>query len=259
MSKWVFRGLRTGIKSTRYPQSQETAAGVSPGRPGSGENGGAGAVVRCPTGALVAKGQGVAIDHGRCVHCFRCTRDKEPPLAWAPGYEWAGAASNDAPALAAFARSLHIRVVDGGACGACLSEIEQANKPYYNMHRLGFFSTPTPRAADVLLVCGPLTANMRSPLRLAYEGMPEPKRVVAVGTCAVSGGIFGPSFACAAGVSEGVPVDVALPGCPPPPLAILHALLVVVGRRPAVPMQAGMASRAIPPGPAEAAEKRIPA
>jgi Ni,Fe-hydrogenase III small subunit len=141
-----------------------------------------------------------------------------------------------------------VRIVDAGACGACLSEIEQANKPHYNMHRLGFFVTPTPRTADVLLVAGPLTDSMRSPLRRAYEAMPEPRRVIAVGTCAVSGGVFGPSFTCGAGIAEVVPVDVAVPGCPPPPLAILHALLVVVERKPAAPVD-----------PAILAPERVPA
>ena len=97
-------------------------------------------------------------------------------------------------------RSLHIRVVDAGACGSCLSEIEQINKPYYNMHRLGFFVTPTPREADVLLVAGPVTDHMRLALLKAYEAMPTPKAVVAVGACALSGGVFGPSFASYGGV-----------------------------------------------------------
>jgi Ni,Fe-hydrogenase III small subunit len=131
-----------------------------------------------------------------------------------------------------FSRSLHVRFVDGGACGACLSEIEQINKPYYNMHRLGFFVTPTPRDADVLMVAGPVTDHLRLAIRKTYEAMPAPKRVLAIGACALSGGIFSPSFACSSGLSELVPVDIGVPGCPPPPLAIIHALLVAVSRRP---------------------------
>jgi Ni,Fe-hydrogenase III small subunit len=100
------------------------------------------------------------------------------------------------------------------------------------MHRLGFFTTPTPRNADVLLVSGPVSDAMRLPLRKAYEAMPEPKRVVAIGACAIFGGVFGSSFAASGGASEIVPVDVVVPGCPPPPLAILHGLLLVVGRKP---------------------------
>jgi Ni,Fe-hydrogenase III small subunit len=113
--------------------------------------------------------------------------------------------------------------------------VRQLNSPYYNMHRLGFFITPTPRHADILLVVGPVTAHMRWPLLKAYEAMPRPRRVIAVGTCAVSGGVFGPSFTSAGGVADVIPVDVTVPGNPPPPLAILHGLLVAVGRRPPAP------------------------
>ena len=92
--------------------------------------------------------------------------------------------------------------------------------------------TPTPRNADVLLVSGPVSDAMRIPLRKAYDAMPTPKRVVAIGACAIFGGVFGPSFAAAGGASEILPVDVVVPGCPPPPLAILHGLLLVVERKP---------------------------
>jgi Ni,Fe-hydrogenase III small subunit len=192
---------------------------------------------RCPAGALGLAGDRIGVDYRRCIHCFRCQRGAGPVVEWQSSYEWGtrGAAGDDDRAAlcglgGAFQRSLHIRVVDCGACGACLSEIEQTNKPYYNMHRLGFFVTPTPRTADVLLLAGPLTEHMRHPLSRAYNAMPTPKRVIAVGTCALSGGPFGPGFASNAGVTEAVPVDVFVPGCPPPPLAIIHALLLLVGR-----------------------------
>ena len=156
------------------------------------------------------------------------------PLNWQASYEWAGAGT--APAQQTelgqpFQRSIHILVVDAGDCGACLNEVKQLNNPYYNMHRLGFFITPTPRHADVLLVVGTVTDHMRLPLMKIYDAMPTPKRVVAVGACALSGGVFAESFACAKGVGELLPVDVAVPGNPPPPLAILHGLLVAVGRK----------------------------
>jgi Ni,Fe-hydrogenase III small subunit len=101
------------------------------------------------------------------------------------------------------------------------------------MHRLGFFITPTPRNADILLVVGPVTDHLREMLLKVYDAMPAPKRVIAVGTCALSGGVFAESFVCAKGVAEVLPVDVEVPGSPPPPLAILHGLLVAVGRKPA--------------------------
>jgi formate hydrogenlyase subunit 7 len=168
------------------------------------------------------------------VHCYRCVRGIEQPLNWESSYEWAVAAQRPTHELGqAFRRSLHILVVDAGDCGACLNEVKQLNNPYYNMHRLGFFITPTPRHADVLLVVGPVTDQMRFALQKVHEAMPTPKRVVAVGACALTGGVFANSFACANGVADVLPVDVAVPGNPPPPLAILHGLLVAAGRKPA--------------------------
>jgi Ni,Fe-hydrogenase III small subunit len=241
MANWVLKGLRTGIKSTNYPSRPEHASGVSPGLPrGAQFNSAADVedlVERCPTRAIAAQDGGVAIDRSRCVHCSRCRHDAEgATVPWDASYEWASYNRDGAAAVHrlenVFGRSLHIRFVDAGACSACMSEARQLNNPYYNMHRLGFFMTPTPRNADVLLVSGPISDAMRLPLQKAYEAMPEPKRVVAIGACAIFGGVFGPSFAAAGGASEILPVDVVIPGCPPPPLAILHGLLLVVERKP---------------------------
>lgn len=240
MANWVLKGLRTGVKSSAYPGRPEDAPGVSPGRPMGTRLKSATAadelVVRCPTQAIARDNGGIAIDQGRCIHCSRCRRDVEEAAAWEPGYEWAAQTSDAATALrklaGIFGRSLHVRFVDAGACGACMSEARQINNPYYNLHRLGFFITPSPRTADVLLVAGPISDAMRLPLRKTYEAMPTPKRVVAIGACAASGGVFGPSFAALGGVAEIIPVDVIVPGCPPPPLAILHGLLVAVERKP---------------------------
>jgi len=240
MANWVFKGLRTGIKSSAYPGGPESTPGVSPGRPtGTSLRSTTAAeelVARCPTRAIARHDGEIAIDQGHCVHCFRCRRDLEESVSWESGFEWAAEPSGVADALhkltAAFGRSLHVRFVDAGACGACMSEARQINNPYYNMHRLGFFITPTPRNADILLVAGPVSDAMQLPLRRTYEAMPTPKRVVAIGACAASGGIFGPSFAASGGAGEVIPVDVVVPGCPPPPLAILHGLLVAVHRKP---------------------------
>jgi len=239
MSQWVRKGLLTGIKTTRYPSREETAAGVSPGLPLGGaysEEQARLLVAQCPTGAISRRGHELTVDYRRCVHCFRCQRGSAEPIHWQSGYEWATVPSEniDSPRQLGpvFERSIHILVVDAGDCGACLNEVRQLNNPYYNMHRLGFFITPTPRQADAMLVVGPLTDHMRLPLQKAYDAMPTPKRVIAVGTCALSGGVFGPSFVCGSGVAEQMPVHVEVPGNPPPPLAILHGLLVAVGRRP---------------------------
>ncbi len=238
MANWVLKGLRTGIRTTDYPDRPEKTVGVSPGLPygaalRSGEKA-ASLVEVCPTGAIARLDSGVAIDQTRCVHCQRCRGETDDAVPWDASYEWASQHTADAKRRLdkAFGRSLHIRFLDAGACSACVSEAKQLNNPYYNMHRLGFFMTPTPRKADILLVSGPVSDAMRVPLQKAYEAMPQPKRVVAIGACAVFGGVFGPSFAAAAGASSVVPVDIIVPGCPPPPLAILHGLLLAVARKP---------------------------
>lgn len=235
MSQWVLKGIRTGIKTTGYPRDVERAAGVTPGLPRGGDFGAAAPaiVARCLTRALDQIQGTLSVDSRRCVHCYRCVRGIEYPLNWEPTYEWAVAAARPINELGQpFRRSIHILVVDAGDCGACLNEVKQLNNPYYNMHRLGFFITPSPRHADVLLVVGPVTDQMRFALEKIYKAMPTPKRVIAVGACALSGGVFANSFVCANGVAEVLPVDVAVPGNPPPPLAILHGLLVAVGRKP---------------------------
>jgi Ni,Fe-hydrogenase III small subunit len=232
MFQWVSRGLRTGIKTSRYPAKQESGLGVSPGLPLGGTydgNESDSLIARCPTQAFSQSDGRVIVNYRRCVHCYRCERQVEPPAGWTNGYEWA--AANGEVLGNQFARSVHILVVDAGDCGTCLHEVKQLNNPYYNMHRLGFFLTPTPRHADVLLVVGPVTDHMRVALEKTYQAMPTPKRVVAVGACALSGGVFGPSFVSEGGVAKVIPVDVEVPGQPPPPLAILHGLLVAVGRK----------------------------
>jgi len=237
MSQWVRQGLRTGTKTSPYPAQPDTSPGVTPGLPQGGTFAPGAAELlasRCPSGAITARNGQVVVDPGRCIHSYRCTRQISSPLAFSRDYEWTLAASTDhhgGRLGKPFTRSVHLIVVDAGDCGACLNEVRQLNSPYYNMHRLGFFITPTPRHADILLVVGPVTDQMRAPLLKTYEAMPTPKKVIAVGTCAVSGGIFGPSFVSEAGVARVLPVDIAVPGQPPPPLAILHALLTAVGRK----------------------------
>ncbi len=239
MNQWVLDGLGQGVKSTRYPDANERAPGVSPGLPACPdrlrEEDAHDLAARCPTGAITAENQQLAVDYRHCVHCFRCVRGLSSPMGWQPGYEWAYFASRDGAELKqwpkSFTRALHIRVVDAGDCGACLNEVRQLNNPYYNMHRLGFFITPTPRQADILLVAGSVTDQMKLPLLEAYEAMPPPKLVMAVGACALSCGAFGPSFVAGCGVSGVLPIDVEVPGFPPPPLAILHGLLVAAGRK----------------------------
>lgn len=129
-----------------------------------------------------------------------------------------------------FHGSMHLRHVDAGSCNGCESEIKLLTSPYYDIHRLGIFITPSPRHADVLLVTGVVTRAMEEPLRKTYEAMPDPRLVIAVGACACSGGIFGSSSLSRGGVAEVLPVDVFIPGCPPSPLTLIHGLLLALGR-----------------------------
>ena len=128
-------------------------------------------------------------------------------------------------------RALTIRQVDAGSCNGCELEIHALNNPYYNLEGRGIRFVASPRHADMLLVTGPVAANMKIAVHRAYEATPEPKLVVAVGDCGCTGGIFGESYASCGRVSNVIPVDVAIPGCPPPPLEILRGILTTVTDR----------------------------
>jgi Ni,Fe-hydrogenase III small subunit/Pyruvate/2-oxoacid:ferredoxin oxidoreductase delta subunit len=129
-------------------------------------------------------------------------------------------------------RSLHVRQVDAGSCNACELEIAATANPVYDLERFGIHLVASPRHADVLLVTGPVTRNMEIALRRTYEAAPEPRVVVAVGACGCSGGLFGEgTYAAVGAVDRVLPVDVYVPGCPPPPRAILNGLLVAMGIR----------------------------
>jgi Ni,Fe-hydrogenase III small subunit len=130
---------------------------------------------------------------------------------------------------AQFGRSLHIRTLDTGSCAVCEQEIRLLAAPHYDLHRLGFFFTPAPRHADLLLVTGPMVRAFEVAARKAYEAMPGPKVVVATGACAL-GGVYRPDPFVYGQVGTVLPVDVWIPGCPPSPLALLHGLNVAVGR-----------------------------
>ncbi|HVW70675.1 MAG TPA: NADH-quinone oxidoreductase subunit NuoB [Steroidobacteraceae bacterium] len=254
MPLWTLFGLAKGKVSTQWPrQGEDGQAGVL-GMPQFDP-------VKCDEGceqcAAVCLPQAItltpggparlAVDYGRCVTCQLCV-ETCPTGAFTASSDWAfgvrsredlkwadATASKDAYDLKReirriFGRSLHIRHVDAGSCNGCESELQALNNPFYNLHRLGIFFTPSPRFADLLLVTGPVTYAMRAPLREAYEGMPQPRFVMAVGTCAVSGGTNGGGYSCGNGLDEELPVDVYLPGCPPNPAAIIHALLMLLQR-----------------------------
>lgn len=127
-------------------------------------------------------------------------------------------------------RALRIRAVDAGSCNGCELEIHALNNPLYNIEALGIRFVASPRHADLLLVTGPVSKHMEAALLRTYEATPDPKLVVAIGDCGCSGGIFGESYASRGRVSNVIPVDVAVAGCPPTPTRILAAILTAVCR-----------------------------
>lgn len=135
--------------------------------------------------------------------------------------------------LAILGQALTIREVDAGSCNGCELEIHALNNPYYNIEGLGIKFVASPRHADMLLVTGPVSQHMAEALRRTYDATPEPRLVVAVGDCGCDGGIFGESYASCGRVANVIPVDVVVPGCPPPPLDILLGILRAVKLQPA--------------------------
>ena len=151
----------------------------------------------------------------------------EPPPAAAEALrEVAGRLSDEV--LRRLGRALAIRHVDPGSCNGCELEIHGLNNPYYNLEGLGIKFVASPRHADLLLVTGPVARNMQEALRRTWDATPEPKLVVAIGDCGCSGGIFGENYASAGRVSNVIPVDVAVPGCPPSPTAIMQGILTAI-------------------------------
>jgi Ni,Fe-hydrogenase III small subunit/formate hydrogenlyase subunit 6/NADH:ubiquinone oxidoreductase subunit I len=250
MLGWIARGLWQGRITTRYPRSPEPAPAGYRGRVEVIDPAGAEPELAdlCPTGAITVDGSGrVTLDRGRCILCGECGRVAPDRFRFVPEYETArrtraALVVGDyvemlppptretlrelAPAMR---RSIHVRHIDCGSDGSEEWEIQALWNPYYDIQRLGFFLTPAPRHADVLLATGGVTAAMREPLQRTWEVMPAPKALVAVGTDACSGGLPGANELVAGGVDRVLPVDVYVPGSPPAPIAILHGLLLAVG------------------------------
>lgn len=252
MALWTLFGLASGKATTPWPQDgtndgQDGVLGMPRYNPALCEEGCGECASACPTRAIQVQDGGLSVDYGRCVVCQLCT-EACPTGAMEPSQDWAFGVRNRADLVwsndrtsypvmdradrKVFRRSLHIRHVDAGSCNGCESELQALNNPFYNLHRLGIFFTPSPRFADLLLVTGPVTRAMFEPLKAAYDAMPEPRWVMAVGTCAVSGGIAGGNYACGTGLEGILPVDLYLPGCPPNPSAIMEALLMFLDRAP---------------------------
>ena len=252
MLAWIPRGLRKGRITTRYPRRPE--------RPPAGFQGQV--VVRdaehatralaelCPTGAIAIDAAGkLSLDRGRCILCGACVRADPERFAFVERYETAArtraalvdhaqsanpeTAATPRPPLGvqarALARSIHVRHIDTGSDGAEEWEIHALWNPYYDIQRLGFFLTSSPRHADILIVTGGVTEPMREPLLRTWEVMPSPKALLAAGTDACSGGLSAATGWSAGGVDAVLPVDVYVPGSPPSPIALLDGLLPAVG------------------------------
>src|SRR5689334_4942858 len=138
------------------------------------------------------------------------------------------AASLQRTARQRLGRSISIREIDAGSCNGCELEVHALSNAYYDLERFGLRFVASPRHADVLMVTGPVTKNMREALLRTYNATPDPKWVVAVGVCAVDGGIFAGTYAVAGGVSETIPVDLHIRGCPPTPTQLLSGLLALL-------------------------------
>lgn len=253
MPVWTWTGLKAGKAATRWPlrgpDGQDGVLGMPRWDPALCRTGCDACAVACPTSAIQVNEGKAGVDYGRCIVCQRCVEDC-PEGAMTSSYDWAfgvrrredllwkealdSRAGQDLGKRVArsLRRSLHIRHVDAGSCNGCESEIGALDNPFYNLHRLGIFFTPSPRFADLLMVTGPVTAPMHEPLLATWEAMPEPRMVLATGTCAVSGAPMDGGYAGGSGLNALLPVDVWLPGCPPNPAALIHALLLLLERMP---------------------------
>jgi Ni,Fe-hydrogenase III small subunit len=165
-----------------------------------------------------------------------------------PAVETVAVARLQEAILRTLGRALTIRQVDAGSCNGCELEIHALGNPYYNLEGLGIRFVASPRHADMLLVTGPVSKHMAIALKRTYDATPDPKLVVAVGDCGCTGGIFGESYASCGRVANVIPVDVAIPGCPPTPTALLRGILAAVTV--AAPAGAAASDESLAPGEA---------
>ncbi len=200
----------------------------------------------CPSGAIGTDASGLFLDLGRCLFCGACSAAcPKGVISWSDDFRMAARRREDLvlrggppPGLfplekerrQLFARSLRLRQVSAGGCMACEADLNVLTTVVFDLGRFGIDFVASPRHGDGVAVTGPVTRNMRDALLWTLEATPEPRVVVAVGACAISGGIYRGLPETADGATELLPVDLFIPGCPPHPLTILHGLLGMLGR-----------------------------
>jgi len=244
---------RQGLRTTAFPDAPASLKGRFRGRfaldAAKCPDGCRACAEVCPTDAFLFPPEGTAIDLGRCLFCTACVdgcpegavrATNEPAMAASArtdlhlrGEEMRLASALDAKMRSLFGRSLRLRQVCAGGCSGCEAELVATGNTIFDLSRFGIGFVASPRHADGLVVTGPVTQNMRHALLETYEAIPPPRLVIAVGACAISGGIFREGPETLGGVEGLLPVDLYIPGCPPHPITLLDGLLRLLGRMPA--------------------------